>query len=148
MTYFVKTDGASRGNPGLSGWGGVVEDEDGNILLEVKGFLGTGTNNAAEYSAIGLTLVALGRFLDDSDDPASDATVHVFSDSLLAVKQLNGEYKVSDKFTQIHKTITETANDVFKELKFSHIPRTENTLADRLANEGIDDHLRRIGVGE
>ena len=53
--------------------------------IEVKGFLGTGTNNAAEYSAIGLTLVALGRFLDDSDDPASDATVHVFSDSLLAM---------------------------------------------------------------
>ena len=93
MRYFVKTDGASRGNPGLSGWGGVVEDEDGNILLEVKGFLGIGTNNAAEYSAIGLTLVALGRFLEESFDAPSNATVHVFSDSLLAVKQLNGESK-------------------------------------------------------
>ena len=36
--YYIKTDGASRGNPGLSGYGGVIEDEDGKILLEVKGF--------------------------------------------------------------------------------------------------------------
>ena len=36
--YYIKTDGASRGNPGLSGYGGVIEDEYGKILLEVKGF--------------------------------------------------------------------------------------------------------------
>lgn len=144
-TYYIKTDGASRGNPGLSGWGGVVEDENGNILLEVKGFLGIGTNNAAEYSAIGLTLTSLGRFLEESTDSLSETSVHVFSDSLLAVKQLNGEYKVSEKFQAIHKAITEQGRDVFKELKFSHIPRTENSLADRLANDAIDDYLRTIG---
>lgn len=151
MRYFIKTDGASRGNPGLSGWGGVVEDENGRILLEVKGFLGIATNNEAEYQAISFTLASLASMLGGTaseEFDGFDVDVICFSDSQLAVRQLNGQYKVSEKFQDIHRTILEMKEKIFKGVTFNHIPRTENSLADRLANDAIDDHLRAIGSGE
>lgn len=147
-SYYIKTDGASRGNPGLSGYGGVIEDEDGKILLEVKGFLGEATNNEAEYQGISFTLAALASLLGGTaseDFDGFDVSVICFSDSQLAVRQLNGQYKVSEKFQDVHRTILEMKEKVFKDVTFNHIPRTENSLADRLANDAIDDHLRTIG---
>ncbi len=49
MTAFV--DGASRGNPGPAGFGVYMTTDSGEIL-EICGFLGTTTNNIAEYRAL------------------------------------------------------------------------------------------------
>ena len=49
MKVVAYADGASRGNPGLSSFGAVVFDTDGNTLREVSQAIGRGTNNVAEY---------------------------------------------------------------------------------------------------
>ena len=44
-------DGGSRGNPGPSGYGAVIEDPQGRIVARLSEFLGKQTNNYAEYPA-------------------------------------------------------------------------------------------------
>ena len=48
----IYTDGASRGNPGLSGAGVLLKSYDGRVLARVARFLGEMTNNMAEYTAV------------------------------------------------------------------------------------------------
>ncbi|HAW70681.1 MAG TPA: ribonuclease H, partial [Firmicutes bacterium] len=48
----VYTDGASRGNPGLAGIGLVFFGSDGQEIKRMHRFLGTATNNVAEYTAL------------------------------------------------------------------------------------------------
>jgi probable phosphoglycerate mutase len=38
-------DGGSRGNPGPSGYGAVVEDPQGRVVARLSEFLGIQTNN-------------------------------------------------------------------------------------------------------
>ena len=45
-------DGGARGNPGPSGYGALIQDEDGQVLAELSEFLGLRTNNYAEYSGL------------------------------------------------------------------------------------------------
>ena len=53
----IHIDGASRGNPGPSGIGIVVKDISGEVVENIKKYIGIATNNTAEYSAF---LTALG----------------------------------------------------------------------------------------
>ncbi|HEY4315714.1 MAG TPA: reverse transcriptase-like protein, partial [Actinomycetes bacterium] len=48
----MEADGGSRGNPGPAGYGAVVRDSDGEVLLERYGSLGVTTNNVAEYTGL------------------------------------------------------------------------------------------------
>ena len=52
MKALLHTDGGSRGNPGPSGSGAVLYTVDGTVIGEATKFLGTTTNNVAEYTAI------------------------------------------------------------------------------------------------
>lgn len=45
-------DGASRGNPGLSGGGGVIRDHHGTIVYAFSCFYGDTTNTMAELQAL------------------------------------------------------------------------------------------------
>ena len=47
----IYIDGAARGNPGESGIGVLIKDENGKTS-EIKKYLGTLTNNQAEYTAL------------------------------------------------------------------------------------------------
>ena len=51
-------DGASRGNPGTAGAGALLVNENGEVIWETARFLGTKTNNEAEYTALLLLLKA------------------------------------------------------------------------------------------
>ena len=52
MHVTIHTDGGSRGNPGKSAIGIVIESE-GTSLFEKGLYVGIGTNNRAEYLAAG-----------------------------------------------------------------------------------------------
>jgi ribonuclease HI len=123
-------DGGARGNPGPAGYGAVIEDEMGRPVVELSDYLGKQTNNYAEYSAL---LAAL-----------SYATKHgfkalkVFSDSELMVKQISGQYKVSNSsLKELHSKAVKLIEDL-EAFEINHIPREKNREADWLANRAMD----------
>lgn len=126
------TDGASRGNPGHSGIGVLVLDDQGQELKRFHKYLGLGTNNEAEYQA-------LLHALDLVSDMGAEA-VDCYMDSELLVRQLNGQYKVkSEKLASYYMEVQKKLKR-FKSWKFTHVPREHPNLriADSLANKGID----------
>ncbi|MBI5886630.1 MAG: ribonuclease HI family protein [Deltaproteobacteria bacterium] len=133
--HTINVDGASRGNPGLAGAGAVIRDRDGTVVKKLKKFLGSVTNNVAEYQALIMALEA-ATHLGLTD-------VRIYADSELMVKQINGVYKV--KSVDL-KPLYDKAMLLIKRLpsvKLSHIMREENSLADAMANEAIDTRETR-----
>ena len=129
------TDGASRGNPGHAGAGAALFGDDGAELGVISQYLGVCTNNVAEYRAL---LAGLGEARR-----IGCFRVALFMDSELVARQLEGRYKV--KHEQLKPLFAEAMSLLagFEAWTVTHVPRSENALADRLANEGIDRHLGR-----
>ncbi len=129
------TDGACRGNPGQGGAGAVLVGGNGEVVGTAKKFLGHCTNNIAEYRALILGLeTALER-----RTPA----ISIYLDSELLVRQIQGIYRV--KNPDLKPLMVEIRNllDRFDTWKIEHVPRSDNALADRLANEAIDETLKK-----
>lgn len=127
--WTVYTDGASRGNPGKSGCGAIIYSPDGETF-RLKKYLGTKTNNQAEYEAL---LMALRSLIARGAQKAL-----IRADSELMIRQLNGKYRVKNAnilplFAEAQKHL-----EHFSTIRFEHIPREKNSEADRLANEAID----------
>ena len=133
----IYTDGGSRGNPGKSAIGVVFCNEKEQIIKKLGEYLGDNlTNNDAEYNAIIFALKKFKAVFGKAIAQTSD--VEVRADSELVVKQLNGEYRLSDpKIQQFFIEIWNLKFD-FKSVKFKHIPREKNSEADRLVNEALD----------
>ena len=88
MAIVAYIDGGARGNPGPAGYGVRIEDERGTLIDEFNGFLGTSTNNVAEYNG----LLAALKYAQQH----GHRKVHIKSDSELLVKQMRGEYRVKN----------------------------------------------------
>ncbi|RXS66228.1 bifunctional RNase H/acid phosphatase [Streptomyces sp. TM32] len=130
-TLIVEADGGSRGNPGPAGYGAVVLDpETGETLAEAAEFLGTATNNVAEYRGLVAGLRAAHAL-----DP--EARIRVRMDSKLVVEQMSGRWKIKHPDM---KPLASEARSVFPADRVSYewIPRAQNKHADRLANEAMD----------
>ncbi|WP_431999193.1 bifunctional RNase H/acid phosphatase [Streptomyces sioyaensis] len=130
-TLIVEADGGSRGNPGPAGYGAVVLDpETGETLAEAAEFLGTATNNVAEYKGLVAGLRAAHAL-----DP--EARIRVRMDSKLVVEQMSGRWKIKHPDM---KPLASEARSVFPADRVSYewIPRAQNKHADRLANEAMD----------
>jgi ribonuclease HI len=128
------TDGGARGNPGKAA-AGVVIVENGRTVAAFGKYLGDAlTNNWAEYEALILAIEDALRL------GLNDRNIEIRMDSELIVKQMTGEYKVKDaKMKIMHAKVRELLL-VFQHVHFQHIPREENSEADRLVNEAIDSH--------
>jgi ribonuclease HI len=128
----IFTDGGARGNPGPAG-AGVVIVENGRTIAAFGKYLGDKlTNNWAEYEALILAIQDAKR-LD-----LTDRHIELRMDSELIVKQMQGLYKVKDaKMKLQHAKVRELLLE-FQHVHFKHIPRAENSEADRLVNEAID----------
>jgi ribonuclease HI len=125
------TDGACRGNPGYGGAGAVLIDEKGNTVATAKAFLGTCTNNIAEYKALILGLEeALKR---------RHRKLHVFMDSELLVKQINGLYQIKSSHLKVLMQDVKRLLSSLDEYTVEHIDRSKNHIADLLANQAIDE---------
>jgi ribonuclease HI len=131
MILHAFTDGASRGNPGESGIGLILKDEQGTVLLSESSFIGITTNNVAEYTAL---LTLLRRMKD-----IACTRLIVHSDSELMVRQLNGTYRVRDEGLKgYYRKVLQLLGDAPFQFEVKYIPRASNKDADRLANIGID----------
>lgn len=130
-TFLVEADGGSRGNPGPAGYGAVVLDPaSGEALAEAAEYIGTATNNVAEYKGL-LAGLRAAKALDP------EATVRVRMDSKLVVEQMSGRWKIKHPDM---KPLAAEAAAVFPpgQVSYEWIPREKNKHADRLANEAMD----------
>jgi probable phosphoglycerate mutase len=128
-------DGGSRGNPGPAGFGVYIQGENGAVLAELSEFLGTKTNNFAEYSGL---LAAL-----DFAVTQGHGKLRVISDSELMVKQIQGKYRVNSP--ELRPLYEEAKRRIAKLEKFDlrHVLREKNRHADRLANLAMDRGMGR-----
>lgn len=124
-------DGASSGNPGESGIGVVLTF--GKRIYEISEYIGTATNNVAEYRA-------LIRGLERARQVRADA-VTVFLDSELLVRQITGIYRVKDEKLKPLWEDAKRISQSFKHFSISHIPREINQQADSLAKKAIKGHV-------
>lgn len=123
-------DGASRNNPGLSG-AGIYIVRDGSPLYQSGYFLGTKTNNQAEYLALLLGLFNIKKWYEAQD------SIAIFSDSQLLVRQLQGAYKVrNDLLKPLHSIALSMMREM--QVTITHVRREDNVHADKMANHGID----------
>jgi ribonuclease HI len=126
------TDGAARGNPGPAGLGIVLEDDQGMRLWGGHRYIGTATNNQAEYLALIEGLKEVGRWKPDR--------LEVFLDSQLVVEQLAGRYRVKNHdLRELHNKARALLGG-FDEAVVNHVPREKNRGADALANRAIDEN--------
>lgn len=124
-------DGGSRGNPGPSAIGVVLEAADGSTLETISRAIGTGTNNAAEYRALLAGLEIAVR--------AGARRVEVLSDSELLVKQMLGQYRVKNAgLKPLHEQALQRAQ-ALESFTIRHVSREENTRADSLVNQALDE---------
>ena len=135
----IRTDGASRGNPGRASAGAVLIDAsrpdafepDAMAVAVVARDLGIRTNNVAEYAGLVLALreaALLGA-----------REIDLRLDSKLIVEQLNGRWRVKD--AKLQGLFAEAVRHLKGLRRWSavHEPRARNKAADALANMALDD---------
>lgn len=132
-SLIVEADGGSRGNPGPAGYGAVVRDADsGEVLAERYESLGATTNNVAEYRG----LIA---GLETAADLAPGADVQVRMDSKLVVEQMSGRWQIKHPAMQPLASRASAAARRLGRVSYEWVPRAQNTHADRLANQAMDE---------
>jgi len=127
-------DGAARNNPGPAGVG-IVIIKDGDLVEQHGFFVGSKTNNQAEYLALLIALIRIKQLL------ASGDVLLIISDSELLVRHLKGVYKVKNPAL---KPLFEAVQRLLVGLNYDigHVLRHENKQADAQANRGIDQKKR------
>jgi ribonuclease HI len=137
----IYTDGGARGNPGPAACGIVIKNERNEIVCKSSKYLSAATNNQAEYEALVLALQkAKGIF---KSQKADSKNLECYLDSELVVKHLNHQYKIKDPDLQpLFIKVWNLTLD-FDSVKFIHIPREKNKLADELVNKELDNQKDR-----
>ena len=131
MRLTVYSDGGARGNPGPAAYAVVVCDGK-TVLYEESRYIGTETNNVAEYRGL---IAGLGKAVDMNADD-----VEFVMDSELVIKQMRGEYKVrSANILDLHHDAKSLAS-LLKNVRFTHVKRNDAmiTRADALLNAELD----------
>lgn len=131
----IYTDGVSRGNPGDAGIGVVFKDSKGAVINEIGKYIGTTTNNVAEYTALINALEYAVKHKAASAD--------IFLDSELVVRQMNGIYRVKDENLALLFNKAQALIKKIKKVTLTHVPREKNKEADNLANKAVDLHFRQ-----
>lgn len=135
MNINVYTDGGSRGNPGHSGYGLVIYDDDQKILFQESKYIGIKTNNEAEYSG----LIGALTWINHNQNSLKISKINFNSDSQLMIRQLTGIYKVkAPNLIPIFHQAKDLINSISSPIIFKDVRRDFNKLADQLANEAMD----------
>ncbi len=133
----IFSDGGARGNPGPAAIAFVVLSENGQVLTMNSCYVGSRTNNQAEYEA----LIAALEFASSVN--AEEVVCHL--DSELVTKHLTGEYAVKNpELKKLWKKAQELARG-FKKVNFINVPRTNSQIrkVDELVNQTLDEFRQR-----
>ncbi len=134
---YIQTDGACRGNPGPSGAGIVIRDASHKVVATRAEYICEVTNNVAEY-------IALAKGLEAAI-PLGFTEVSIKMDSQVVVRQVLGEYRVKETRLEILHAWVMDLLARFDCWEIAHVRREFNALADKLANDGIDQ-FGKIGA--
>jgi ribonuclease HI len=129
----VWTDGACSGNPGPMGIGVVVID--GDRREEIGEYLGVGTNNIAELTAIERGLERVMAVAKD----ARQRRIRVYSDSGYAIGLLEKGWKAKanqELVARLRKQVAGVPNLEFVKVP-GHAGVPENERCDQLARDAI-----------
>jgi ribonuclease HI len=138
MTINIYTDGGSRGNPGIAGYGVVIYDDKKKFLYKESKFIGKKTNNEAEYFGI----IAALEWVKKNKTNYNITQLNFFADSQLMIRQFQGLYKVkAQTLLPLFSHAQQLLIQINLSSKFTDIRRESNELADQLANQAMD---RRI----
>jgi ribonuclease HI len=132
MKLHTYSDGGARGNPGPSGIGAIVCDENDHVLEEKAECIGDGTNNVAEYRAM-LMALAMAK--------AHGGTELVCTaDSQLLIYQLQGRYRVKHPSLQALMEKVRSAAKEFSAITWRHVPREHPMIhrADAILNKALN----------
>lgn len=133
---YIYTDGGARGNPGPAACGAVIKN-GGEVILETSKYIGIATNNQAEYEALILALEKAKEIFGSKKTKEMAMECHL--DSELVVKQLNHEYRIKNEgLKPLYLKVCNLLRD-FNSVKFTHIRREQNKLADKLVNQELDN---------
>ena len=127
----IYTDGAARGNPGPAACAFLFVHNNAIIHHGVS-FIGTATNNQAEYQAIINALNAAQSF--------HKGRLQIFSDSKLAIQQINKKWKIN--YPHLSKLCSKVyqLSKKYKKVEFLHVGRNNRFIqkCDKLCNERLD----------
>ena len=129
----IYTDGGSRGNPGPSAIGILIYSPDEVMLKHHREYIGTTTNNQAEYAAIQKALELAGSY--------TNGEVKCFSDSKLMVNQLSGSFKVKNLGLKEALLRVKAIESKFSSVEYKHVSRNDPRIkqADALVNKSLDE---------
>ncbi|KAL0287134.1 UNVERIFIED_CONTAM: putative ribonuclease H protein [Sesamum radiatum] len=123
--WYKLTDGASKGNPGISGAGGILRDQLGKVIFAFQEPLGNATNTQAELSAIYRGLqICFSRGL---------RKIWIETDATAIIKIISAPQRGAWNLQATLQNICKILNQM--EHKLSHIFREGNQVADFLANQ-------------
>jgi len=130
----IYTDGACTGNPGPAGLGAVIMD--GDSRRELSEYLGHGTNNIAELTAVQRALEALAP-----RDRTRRILLHTDSSYSIGVLTQNWKAKANQALiADIRELLTEFPNlELVKVRGHAGIP--ENERADELARQAVEQGM-------
>ncbi len=134
MNYKGYFDGSSKGNPGPAqcGWA-ILDDQDNIVNHESRKASEDRTNNVSEY----MGLIELFKHLVHHPEIEN---IKIFGDSKLVIEQVKGNWKckaANIKPYYIHATKLFVYLSSFKNITLTWVPRAQNTIADKLAQEGV-----------
>ena len=136
-TIVIHTDGACSGNPGPAGLGVLLERPDETV--EISEFIGSGTNNIAELSAI-------LRALQELQETEQSSLIHLYTDSGWSLGVLLQGWKAKSNLELIAQ-IQERAK-LFPKLEMlkvrGHAGQDGNEEADRLATMAVRREASQI----
>jgi len=127
----IYTDGAARGNPGPAAYAFIFVHDDA-IIHKGFGYIGTATNNTAEYKAIINALKVAEKF--------HRGRLQIFSDSNLAVQQINKKWRInyphlSEMCSQVYQL-----REKYEKVEFFYVSRKNPYIqkCDELCNSQLD----------
>jgi ribonuclease HI len=125
---FLSFDGASKGNLGATGGGGIISNKDGTSILRFAWGLGVASNNRAEALALwqGLKQALLLNIRD----------LVVLGDSRVIILALNKSSRLGNATLQHLLNKIKLLVRQFRTFKIFHVLRENNSQVDEESNWG------------
>jgi len=136
-SYKLNFDGATKGNPGLVGYGGIFRNNVGSTLHIYHGSLGKDTKNAAELEGLwkGIYIEEMENFLPLEVEGDSQILIEAATwiHSSTSAAKIASSWRLLSRLEQIEEWLRTSRNITSK-----HIQCLANKVADRLANQGVN----------